>query len=210
MVGLERLTRDNHGWAPLVDPGKVSAVGFGGPRMLDLGRHGRCVLLANRHDFGRPRSSLDAASAAVVAHIVDDGRIIDHFVVVDVADNRRIHVVDGPVVSEVIAVPIAALVAEANIAEAVVDAAVVADVATPISTVKSVPPAIITPIGRCPQGPLVRCIDPRAGHPIVVPPSVVPIPRGPDIVVTRSWRLLVLRQWGRRFGSVRCGLFGVV
>jgi hypothetical protein len=210
VIGLQRLARDNNGWAPLVDLGKVAAVGFGGPRMLDLGCHGRRVLLPNRHDLRRPRSSLDAAPAAVVAHIVHDGGVVDDFVVVDVVDNRRIHVVDGPVVGEVVVVPVAALIPEANVAEAVVDAAVVADVATPISTVKTVPAAIIAPIRRCPQSALVRCIDPRAGDPIVALGSVVPIARGPDIVVTRRRRLLVLRQWGRGLGSVSYGLFRVV
>jgi hypothetical protein len=54
------------------------------------------------------------------------------------------------VVSEAAAIPIAAIIAAARIAEAIVDAAVETYVITPVATVPTVPSLIEIPVGRCP------------------------------------------------------------
>lgn len=139
MIGRERSGDGNHLRASVIHIGEVAAIGSCGLRLLNLGGHRRCVLLANSDDFRGPGSYLDTARAIEA----DPGDVFGHdAVVVDVVHDGDVHIVHGAVVGEVIAVPIAALVAIAAVAEAVVDSAVVTDVASPISPV----PAILTAV----------------------------------------------------------------
>jgi hypothetical protein len=87
--------------------------------------------------FRRTRLIPHAAVAAVEADPIIGGDIL-YAVVVYVLHLIRVHVVDGAVVVEVIAVPVAALVPIADITEAIVDTAVVADVPAPVAMVESV------------------------------------------------------------------------
>jgi hypothetical protein len=98
--------------------------------------------------------------------------------------------------------PIAALVANANIAKAIIDAAIVADVRTPIATVKSVAVMIEAPITGRPESSLVRSLNPAAGHPVIAARAPRPITWRPEIVVARSRWLIVFRQRRRRLRRV--------
>ena len=93
-------------------------------RRADMMPVGCCELL-------RRRPRLDAAGAAIVADI----RRVSHLdgLVVDVADRNAADVVDTAVVEKAAAAPIAAFIADAGIAEAVRNAAVEADLRTPIA-----------------------------------------------------------------------------
>jgi AmiR/NasT family two-component response regulator len=66
-----------------------------------------------------------------------------------------------------VVIPIAALVAEADIAEAIVDAAVVADVSAPIAPVELVTVVSPAPVAWRPQSTLIRSFNPGAGHPVI-------------------------------------------
>lgn len=108
VVGRERPGSDNHLRAAVIHSGEVASIGFCRLHLLDLRGHGRGVLLADSDHLRGPRSNPNTARS-VVAHSV---RVVVHNpVVVDVAYHIDIHVIDGAVVVEVVAVPVATLVA---------------------------------------------------------------------------------------------------
>jgi len=79
----------------------------------------------------RRRPSIDPATSAVVTDpIAAIGR---HGIVVDIGDNRDIYIRDRPIVPKPIMIPISAVIAAAGVSKAVVDAAVVANVRTPVT-----------------------------------------------------------------------------
>src|SRR5215472_6924619 len=114
--------------------------------------HRCCTLM--RIAFGEPlfgRRRMDhAAGSAVVAHAYV---VLDHGAVVGVVHARHVDASDGCVVDEVTRVPISAVVADAEIAEAVIDAAVVADARSPVTGMPRVDGAGPRPVTRRPQRP---------------------------------------------------------
>jgi hypothetical protein len=167
--------------------------------MLDLGRHGRDSWTAHGFDLGRPRPVNDAASASVVG---DTGVVVDDDgAAVDVGD-VDVDPVDSAVVVEVVAAPIAAVVADTGVTETVVNAAVKADVGAPESAVKSPATVIPAPVARGPEGAVVGWGTPGPRDPVVAGGSPVPVAGGPDVVGRRGFRLLI-------DGKGRWGLIGV-
>jgi hypothetical protein len=90
-------------------------------------------------------------SAAVVTNVANRNIIIYHRFVIDICNHRRIHVVDGNIVIENSAVPVATLVAIAAVSIAVVNAAVEADVLAPIARVEDIDIAVPAPIWGSPE-----------------------------------------------------------
>jgi len=124
----------------------------------------------------------DAISTAVVGDVivVDDGCVVDDcFVDVGVVDSRFIHMHDRPVIGEFAAAPLAANEADAHVAEAVVDAAVVSNVRTPVTGVENIESIRPAPIGRRPQRTLVGRGNPGAWNPEVAIISISPVARSP-------------------------------
>ena len=117
--------------------GKLATVGSGSALILLLCLHGRSVRLMHCRQLCRPRRSPDTARSSVVTHMSVVVVRCDR-AVIDVALHAGVDVVDGAVVVEVASTPIAALVAVANVAKAVINPAIVADVLTPVSGVKPV------------------------------------------------------------------------
>jgi hypothetical protein len=149
------------------------------------------------------------AAAAVVGNadiVVDDDRAI-----VDVGDAVDINSVDGGVVVEVVAVPIAPTIAGAYVAEAVVNSPIEADVRAPVAAVEAIEAVVKAPVTRGPKGAIVGGRAPDAGNPVVASWCVAPVAGGPDIVRAGRLRLVVGGQRGRRFGGlfIECGLAGV-
>lgn len=177
-----------------VELGAVTA-GLAGVVALHVG--GRRVALARGGHLARVGAPLDAARSAVVADAAPVDVLDDHPAFVDVGDARDVHIGDGAVVIEAVAVPVAAYVAEADVAIAVVDAAVKADVRTPIAAPPPVVAGIVGPVARRPQRARVGRQHPDAGHPVEPQGVERPIARHPDVAVARHGRLLVDRQ-GRR------------
>ena len=101
------------------------------------------------------------------------------------------------------AIPVAALVAETDIAEAVVNAAVVADVPAPVAPIKPVMAAPEAPVAGGPECALIGCLNPCAGHPIVACWCPCPIAGRPQITVAGIRWLLVFGQLRRRLGCIR-------
>ena len=165
--------------------------------VLRLLRRRRHTLLVGGSNLLRRRVRRRAAGAAVVAHV---GRVVDDDgLVVDVGDRRVGDVVNGAVVEEIAAVPIAALVAGAGIAEAIRHAPIEADLWAPITFVKGVDAVVPTPIAGRPQQPPLRRQYPRPRHPVIAGGVIPgPIAGRPHIAGRRYRRLIVDRQWRRR------------
>jgi hypothetical protein len=105
--------------------------------------------------------------------------------------NGHVDTVHLAVVVEVAAAPITALVAEAHIAKAVVDAAIEANVWTPIATVEAIAAVPEAPVSGSPESADIGSLHPNAGHPVVAGRPPGPIAGRPKVSVAGSGRLLV-------------------
>ena len=128
--------------------------------------------------------------------------VIAHGMLIDVMHDCDIHIVEGAVVVEMAASPVAALVTEADVAKAVIDATIKADVRTPIAMVKAVAVVTVSPVTGRPESAFVRSLNPHTGNPIVACRRISPVAGGPEITVAGSWRLVVVGQGRRRLGSI--------
>jgi hypothetical protein len=124
--------------------------------LLHLRVHRRNTLFTRGRYFGwqwaAGHASGSGKAGAIVGdvdgRVVDDDRIGDRPVInLNVCD---VDIVHGAVVVEAISVPISALVADAYVAESVVDAAVVTDVSAPKSVVITISAAPECPVAGCP------------------------------------------------------------
>jgi hypothetical protein len=100
-------------------------------------------------------------------------------------DDGRVHLSDGGVVEEHPVIPISTVVADASIAEAVIDAAVISYVRPPISGVPNISATIVAPVAGRPQQPDSRWQHPRTGDPVITNVSVGPV----------TWRPYVAGAW---------------
>ena len=145
----------------------------------------------------RGRLGPDAASSAVIADVIHRG-VVNDGLVVDVGDMHAGvgDIVDGGVVEKVPALPIAAFIARAAVAEAVIDAAVEPDVRSPVAGVEHVCTAGKAPVAGRPKEPWLRNRHPGSGHPVIIPKVIAigPVTRCPHVPVLRDRRLLVHRQ----------------
>jgi hypothetical protein len=110
-----------------------------------------------------------------------------------VGDIHDVDAINCPVVIKIVSVPIAAIVAIAGVTEAVVNAAIEADVQTPIAAVEAPAIVIPAPITGGPESAIIRRSAPGAWNPIIACGSPTPVARGPDVVGGRSFRLLIFR-----------------
>jgi hypothetical protein len=154
---------------------------------------------------------LKPPSTAVIAdvHIVDN---IDP-ILVDVMHHGYVDVVDRAIVEEMSGPPVAALVACAYVSETVINATIEADVRTPVAMEEAVSSANVAPIAGSPERTLVGRLRPHARYPVVAGRGVIPVAGGPEIIVTGSWRLLILRERRRRLrgcGHRRLAVAGVI
>jgi hypothetical protein len=94
----------------------------------------------------------------------------------------------------VAATPVSALVADAEIAKAVIDAAIVADMGPPIAAVEAVAVVVVAPIAGGPESTLVGSLNPTAGHPVVIALTPGPVAGRPEIAVAGGGRLLIVGQ----------------
>ncbi len=141
---------------------------------------------------------LQSALPAVEAHTDAAAAIIARGTVVNVMHNRYIHIVVGAVVIEMPAPPVATLVADADIAEAVIDAAIEADMRAPVATVKPIAVIVVAPVAGRPECALVGSLHPSAGNPVITVLTPGPVAGRPQIAVAGSRRLIVVGQGRRR------------
>src|SRR6185437_13968393 len=149
--------------------------------------------------FLRRRRRDSASGTAVVADTVDGDVVVDDRRIVGVVHDCHIHVCDGAVIGKCTADPGAARESGADVAEAIVHAAIVADVRTPIACVERIHAANETPVTGCPQEANARWRNPSTGYPVVAACAPSPIAGGPQVAINWTRGLLVIRQWWRRF-----------
>jgi hypothetical protein len=104
----------------------------------------------------------------------------------------NIHVVVRAVVIEVPIAPVAALVADTGVAKSIINAAIKADVRTPIAAIKAVAVIMVAPVAGGPERALVGSLDPSAGNPIIAALTPGPIAGGPKIAVAGRLGLVVI------------------
>ena len=127
-------------------------------------------------------TGLYATGAAVEAGVVRDVDVVDDGAVdVGVVNIGDVHVIYGGVVGKVAAIPASACVAGAEEAEAVVDAAVEADVGAPVAFMEAVDASGEAPVGWGPEVTYGWGLDPDAGNPVVAARTVSPVAGGPEV-----------------------------
>jgi hypothetical protein len=107
-----------------------------------------------------------SSARPIEANIVHRHRVDDRLVV-GIGDDGRIHSGNSGIVKEHPVIPIAALITRAGVPEAVVDAAVITDMRSPISGVPNVPRTLKAPVARSPQQTHSGWEHPGAGHPVI-------------------------------------------
>ena len=173
------LRRCEYRRTPLIDGGKLLAVLCCRSLVLQLRGHGRNALPAQCGGFGRQSLASDA-SRPVVAGAVHRGVVDGAVIHANVGD---VHIVDRAVVVETISAPIPALIAGAEVAESIVNAAVVADMLAPEAVVVLIHAAEKSPISGRPQEAHLRRPHPGAGHPVVALRRVAPVSGRPQIAI---------------------------
>src|SRR5215472_10571649 len=160
--------------------------------MLRLRRRRQRVLVVGCSQFlrrrlgDRPAGSAVEADVGYVRYVV-----VDHGLAVGVCDRDVAEIVHRSIVGERAAPPEAAGIAYAGIAKSVIDAAIEADVGTPIARMPGVNAIAPAPIARSPKQAHRGWQHPRTRHPIVVVVTVGPITQRPDIAGPGDWRLHV-------------------
>ena len=153
VVSHDRLVDHRHsgGWPSMVLRNKRSAIDTGLMLHLDLRRHRSSMRLPDGRNFRRARAQLDAAIPAIEADPVVV--VYNHIAVVDVVHHRDVDIVDTAVIEEVAGVPVATLIARPHIAEAIVHAAVEADVRAPVAVEEAVAAVGISPVAGVHNAP---------------------------------------------------------
>ena len=179
LLKVLRSAGGGHLGATVVDGCKLSTVLRRQLLMLNLGVGGLDVTLALRLQLLLFGASLQTVGSAVITDVtvivVYDGYIAD----VDVVNIGYVDVVDLTVVEEAVAIPIAALIAMAAIAEPIVDAAIESDMRSPVAGIKAVGVVFITPIGGGPEIADGWRFNPDAGDPEVAILGISPVARSP-------------------------------
>ncbi len=199
-VRSDVLRGDGDGRGAMVGGVELGTIRFGGPDVLALGLHGGETLLVEDGEFRRARADVPAAGAVVADAVLHVHH--GHVVLIHGVDGIDVDPVHDTVVVEAVAVPVAAGVAVAGVAEAIGNASIEADVATPITVIEAVAVAFPAPVGWGPESTVVGGRNPGSGNPVVAAIAVVPVAGGPLIVGIGKLGLLVDGERGR-------GLLGV-
>jgi hypothetical protein len=163
------------GRSAMVYVGKLSSVGAGSALILHLCTHGSGMGLAVSCQFLGSGPYLQSARSAVETNARAAPAFLSIGAFVDVVHISDVHVVVGAVVVEMPAAPVAAFVANADVAKAVIDATVVADVRAPVTTVEPITVMPVAPVAGRPERPLIGSLHPSAGNPVVTGGSPCPV-----------------------------------
>src|SRR5579859_1503193 len=166
----------------VIERGELRAIVAGFVAMLDLVAGCVEVAIMVGELFFTIRASIDAATAAIEADAVPVSieAVIDA-AVVKVADYVYVDAIHVAVVEELAPAPFASEETDARITEAVVDATVEADMASPIAAMPDVNAVTPTPIAGSPQQAGFRSHYPCSGNPIVAVIAISPVARRPNI-----------------------------
>src|SRR5229473_3056887 len=180
-----------YGRSALVYGGAQLPVGAGFVKMLILRPNRPDMAPAARGLFFGAGPLVNATVAAVIADVVYRRIVVYDRGVVGVMDFRDIDVVHRAVVVKAVVVPAATFITAAEIAVAVIYAAVKTNPWAPITLMENKDSSAPTPIGRRPEETGFRSQHPRAGDPKIIIPIPGPIARSPDIALLRADGLLI-------------------
>lgn len=156
-----------------------------------------CCMIGAVHDLYLVAGRAVVYTVRAIEAGVIDGVVYDYsFVYIDMV-YATTYVPYSCVVKEMATVPTAAYEAGTVVAEAIVDAAVVADAGTPVAPMPAVVAAIETPITGCPEQAWRWRRYPYAGYPGICAAIPIPVARCPDIAIYGAGWLHVVRD-GRR------------
>src|ERR1700683_2604315 len=115
-------------------------------------------------------------------------------------NHGHIYIAHRAVVKEASALPVTALVAHSAVTEPVIYAAIETNFRPPITAIPRIRAVVPAPIARSPQKARSRRLRPGARHEIIISVvvAVSPVPRRPNVIISRTNRLHVYRQrwWG--------------
>jgi len=152
---------------------------------------GHCdATLAGSSNFDGSWTSRCSARATVEAHAIE-GSVLDHGGVVRVVDYSDVNVSRVAVVVVIVPAPVAAVKADAWIAEAVVNAAIEADYRSPITRMPDIGVILPSPVAGRPEQAFLRRKRPSAGNPIVSVVGIRPITRDPNESFSGAKRLFI-------------------
>jgi hypothetical protein len=167
--------------------------------MLNLRGYRSYPRIARYRQFRSGGPRIDSSAPAVVTDPV--AAVIRHRIIVHISDGLGIHIRNRTVVINDTVVPIGAIITAARISIAVVDAAIEANVRTPVSCVPQISAVFISPPRRRPERTHPGSHYPGAGNPVITGIRIIPIPGRPNVIVPGTWRLAVIGKGRRRFRS---------
>src|SRR5712691_5309621 len=165
--------------------------------VLDLLSSSFKMMLVLRNPFAFAGARLNSVRPAVVADVIDRGVVHYHGSVVGVVDDRGVDVGHRAVVHKLSSAPFPAPKTHARVAVPVINAAVEANMRSPIAAVPYVKAIGKYPISRRPKETGFRGQDPRSGNPVIAVFAIGPISGSPDITRGRANRLDIHRQHRR-------------
>ena len=195
----QRLLDSQGSGVTAIGLGVGGLVGPGRGQVLRLEAGRRRMLLVFSRPFRRTGGMLNPAGTAIVGRVMgvgNDAPLDNRAVFVGGVDDIPIHMDDCGVIRKGAAAPLAAGKANASVATAIVDAAVVADVTAPIAAMEPVLAVRPVPVVGRPQRALIGRLDPGAGHPVVVALILIvgPVAGRPHQVGPGANRLHIYRQ----------------
>lgn len=200
LYGLRRVQvtgarRGYNSWASLVGRSKLRSIITRGLFVLTLDRSGIGMTPLFGSQLLLRGTGLHAVRASVVGNAIV-AVVVYNGLVINVVNVRYIHVVDGAVVVELVALPAAAIISVTRIAVAVINAAVESHGRTPISGMPVIYSGRKTPVSRSPQESDLWRHYPGARNPVIIIDAGIPCPiaRHPDIPWPRAERLGVHGQ----------------
>lgn len=152
------------------------------------------MTLVHRLPFLRQRIVVDSARTTRIGHVVvvDDGRIVNNGRVdIGVVDHSPVHIHDRGVVGKTITTPFTAGEADAHVAEAIIHAAIVADMRSPVTFKEAVMTAFPAPVRGRPKETGLRSRHPGARHPVIAVVAISPVSRGPEPSLFGARRLFI-------------------
>lgn len=183
----------------MVDRCAQLAIRARGFEMFGLRGHRSKVPVSHRGLFLSCWTRVHAASAAIEADAADGAEFVIHSLVVHVVDDVHVHVGHIAVIEEVIVIPVAAVIAVAEIAETIINSAVETDDWTPIACVEEIAIRAPSPVAGSPEQARLRREDPSARNPIVVGNIGIPGPIAgrPNVIIAGADRLSIDGElWG--------------
>jgi hypothetical protein len=198
-VGSDRPRGCDHGGTTLVLAVELLAILRRVALVANLVGHGWSSGSAHGGDLCWAWPHRETAAAAVKG----DAVVVNYdSAVVDMRDAANVYAVDGPIVVEVVAIPVAAVITEAGVAVAVVNASVEADVQAPEAAMEEIAAVIEAPVSGSPEGSVVGWSAPDTGDPVVTGGGPAPIAGSPEVVGLGGLGLFV-------FGEGRWWLIGL-